>query len=191
MNLKEPILTKAILLFAEKGFAGLSMRQLAKEVGISAATIYHHFPDKQSLYRETVLFAFSDKEQAFTKLWSSDGSAEQKLSDFIRTTAQLLIKDRDFNRLLQREILEANPDRMRLLAQTVFKKQFDFLLQLAAELAPKRDVHLTAISIVSLVKHHLEMQPLCRQLPGWKPEHETAEILAAHVSDLLLMGLKV
>jgi AcrR family transcriptional regulator len=39
LNSKETILGKAILLFAEKGFTGLSMRQLAKQIGISAATI--------------------------------------------------------------------------------------------------------------------------------------------------------
>jgi AcrR family transcriptional regulator len=70
------------LLFAEKGFTGLSMRQLAKQIGISAATIYHHFSDKQSLYEEAVLFAFSDKAMAFTELWGTDDSAEQKLADF-------------------------------------------------------------------------------------------------------------
>ena len=190
MNLKEPILTKAILLFAEKGFAGLSMRQLAKEIGISVATIYHHFPDKQSLYQEAVLFAFSDKEQIFTELWDRPSSAEQKLSDFIRITTEFLVQDRDFHRLIQREILDANPERMRLLAQTVFKKQFEFLLLLSAELAPGRDTHLTAISIVSLVKRHLEMQSLCRHFSGWKLEHEVPEVIAEHVTDLLLMGLK-
>jgi AcrR family transcriptional regulator len=177
-------------LFTEKGFAGLSMHQLAKEMGISAAAIYHHFPDKQSLYEESVLFAFFGKERAVIKLCSSDGSAEQKQSDFIQITAELLLQDRDFNRLLQREILEADPDRMRLLAQTVFKKQFEFLLHLAAELAPERDAHLIVISIVSLIKQHLDMQSLCRHFSGWKSEPEAQEIIAAHVVDMLLMGLK-
>jgi AcrR family transcriptional regulator len=181
MNLKEPIFTKAILLFAEKGFAGLSMRQLAKEIGISAVTIHHHFPDKQSPYEESILFAISDKVHNFIKLCRRDDSAEQNLSDFIQRTTELLVHDRDFYRPIQREILEANPDRMRLLAQTVFIKQLEFLLYLAAALAPKGDAHLTAISIVSLVKRHLEMQCLCRHFSGWKLEH---------VTDLLLMGLK-
>jgi HTH-type transcriptional dual regulator CecR, C-terminal domain len=100
------------------------------------------------------------------------------------------VQDRNFHRLIQREILEADPERMRLLVQTVFKKHFELLLHLAAELALERDANLTAISIISRVKHHLEMQPLRQHLPGWKPEHEVPEIFAAHVTDLLLTGLK-
>ncbi len=41
----------ACRLFASKGFDGVSMRDLALECGISKATLYHYFPDKDSLLR--------------------------------------------------------------------------------------------------------------------------------------------
>ena len=157
---------------------------------MSAATIYHYFPDKQRLYEEAVLFAFSDKEPTFFQVWDGECPAEEKLANFVRVLFEELVRDRNFHRLMQREILEADPGRMQLLAQDIFKEQFMLLLQLAAELAPQRDAHLTAISILSLVKHHLEMQPLRQYFPGWKPEHESPEFLAAHVVDLLLTGLR-
>ncbi|RVT97626.1 TetR/AcrR family transcriptional regulator [Rhodovarius crocodyli] len=48
---KLQILTVACRLFATKGFDGASMRDIAEECGISKATLYHHFPDKNAILR--------------------------------------------------------------------------------------------------------------------------------------------
>lgn len=166
------------------------MRQLAQAVDMSVAAIYHHFPDKNALYLESVHFAFSDKEQVFTQVWESGCSAEVKLAGFIRSLIDVMLQDRDFHRLMQREILEADPDRMQLLAQGIFKRQFCLLMQLATELAPEQDAHLVATSVIGLVKYYIEYQPLFKNFPGWKPEHEMPEVIATHITELLLNGLK-
>jgi AcrR family transcriptional regulator len=190
LSSKERILSKAIVLFAQKGFSGLSMRQLAQAVDMSVAAIYHHFPDKNALYLESVRFAFSDKEQVFAQVWESTRSAEEKLGGFIRSLLDVMLQDRDFHRLMQREILDANPERMQLLAQGVFKRQFCLLMQLATELAPEQDAHLVATSVLGVTTYHVEYQPLLKNFPGWKPENERPEVIAAHVTELLLTALK-
>lgn len=40
---------KALELFAAKGFGQVSMRELAAHVGLTAGSLYHHFPSKQHL----------------------------------------------------------------------------------------------------------------------------------------------
>jgi AcrR family transcriptional regulator len=45
----------ACRLFAQKGFDGVSMRDIAQECGVSKATLYHYFPDKDSLLRPLAL----------------------------------------------------------------------------------------------------------------------------------------
>lgn len=177
-------------MFAEKGFSEVSMRGLAKAVNMSVAAIYHHFPDKNTLYLETVQFAFADKEMAFSKVWLEACSAEKKLALFVSSLVQVLVSDREFHRLIQREILDANPERMKMLAEDVFKEQFFFLLTLMKEIAPDKDAHLSAVSVLSLCKHHFEMQPLRRFLPEWEPRHEQPEVFVEHVTELLLNGLK-
>ena len=62
---KTDILDLAIPLFAKSGYAGVSMRDIANVVGIKAASLYHHFPDKQSLYLQAMARAFEDKAQGF------------------------------------------------------------------------------------------------------------------------------
>jgi AcrR family transcriptional regulator len=41
--------------FATRGFDGVSMRDIAQECGISKATLYHYFPDKDSIFRPLMM----------------------------------------------------------------------------------------------------------------------------------------
>ena len=49
VNAREDILAAAKLVAQAHGYAGLNFRELAKEVGIKAASIYYHFPSKADL----------------------------------------------------------------------------------------------------------------------------------------------
>ncbi len=189
MGSRDKILEQAKLLFAEKGFSGVSMRILAKAVNMSAASLYHHFPDKNSLYLETMRVAFAEKEQSISEVWQANCSAEEKLLLYCKCLTKMLLQDRVFARLVQREILEADEVRMQMLGEKVFKVEFVHLKELVHELAPNGDDYLGAVSILSLLKYHVEMQPLLKFLPGRKSEHERADVIAEHVSSLLIHGL--
>lgn len=167
------------------------MRMLATAINMSVAAIYHYFPDKNTLYLEAVRFAFSGKELVFSQVWESECPPVEKLTKFVRSMIEVLSQDRDFNRLMQHEIMEANPERMQLLAQGVFKEQFSLLMQFADTLSPKLDAYLVATSIIGLVKNYIDYQPLHQFLPGWKPEHQQPEVIAAHITALLLNGLNI
>src|SRR5438270_11582234 len=49
---RNAIVRAAVPLFARKGFAGITTRELAEAAGISEALLFRHFPSKQLLYRE-------------------------------------------------------------------------------------------------------------------------------------------
>jgi AcrR family transcriptional regulator len=51
---RSSILMYGTLMFAERGFTGCSMRDLAQKIGIQASTLYYHFPSKDKLW-EAVL----------------------------------------------------------------------------------------------------------------------------------------
>ncbi|MEP1537342.1 MAG: TetR/AcrR family transcriptional regulator [Paracoccaceae bacterium] len=44
----------ALTLFAQHGYAAVSMRQIAKEVGVQAGALYNYTPDKQTLLFEAM-----------------------------------------------------------------------------------------------------------------------------------------
>ncbi|MEE9356292.1 MAG: TetR/AcrR family transcriptional regulator [Methylococcaceae bacterium] len=190
-NSKTAILQQAIPLFAEHGYDGVSMRDLARRVKMSPASLYHHFPDKKTLYLEMVALSFLAKAKAFDEVWQSLCPAMQKLKLFIRSLVNMMIDDQDFHRLMQRELLEANEQRLQLLAEAVFKPQFVNVVKIFKEIAPSVDAHLCALSLLGLACKHIELQALSRFFPEWKPEYEQAEHLAQHIETLLLQGINV
>src|ERR1700739_4144414 len=49
---RKAIVRAAVPLFARKGFAGTTTRELAEAAGISEALLFRYFPSKQMLYQE-------------------------------------------------------------------------------------------------------------------------------------------
>lgn len=45
------ILESALRLFSEQGYRGTSIREIAEAAGLSTGNLYHHFPDKETLFR--------------------------------------------------------------------------------------------------------------------------------------------
>ena len=185
----QAIYDKAIPLFANSGFSGVSMRHVANAVDISIAALYHHFPDKKTLYIRCIESAFSNKATGLTDALGQSGSPEQKLEHFIYQFTLLMSKDEHFRQLLQRELLDGDDARLQTLAKDVFQTQFKAVAELAQTLAPKCDAHMMAISITGLVLFHLETAPLRQFLPGERSEHNTPSFIAAHVTQLLLNGV--
>lgn len=58
------ILQVATALFAERGFHGVTTRQIAAAAGLNIATVHHHVGTKRELYRK-VYQAFADEDEAF------------------------------------------------------------------------------------------------------------------------------
>ncbi|WP_420862949.1 TetR/AcrR family transcriptional regulator [Algirhabdus cladophorae] len=57
----------ALRLFAQHGFAAVSMRQIASEVGVQAGALYNYTPDKQTLLFELL----RTHMEALLKAWDS------------------------------------------------------------------------------------------------------------------------
>jgi AcrR family transcriptional regulator len=51
-SMREQILAAAVQLFAEYGYHAAPLRDIARIAGIQAASIYHHYPNKQALLTE-------------------------------------------------------------------------------------------------------------------------------------------
>lgn len=60
------VLNAAYELFLESGLTAVSMQQIADAVGITKATLYHHFRDKHHLYLATMKLAIVNNERALS-----------------------------------------------------------------------------------------------------------------------------
>ena len=187
---KTDIIEIAIPLFARAGYDGVSMRQIAKAVGIKASSIYHHFPDKQTLYLATIKHAFSDKAKILSESLTTSSTPEKKLTDLISRLCEIMSQSPDFSSLIQREILDGDEERLQLLAKQVFNDLFSSIAELSKKIAPDKDAHLVAISLIGLVSYHYQTKPIRLYLPGGELKHNDPEIVAQHVLSILMSGLK-
>ena len=190
MSSKEKILQMAVTLFSKQGFDGASMRDLAKSVNMSTSAVYHYFPNKQALYLDAVHFAFAKQASAFDEVWQAELTADEKLARFVACLTRVLSTDIDFRRLMQRELLDANDERMQFLAKEVFQEQFSHLMVVIEQLNDSQQIHFSALSVIALVCDIIQMQPLSRHLPGWQVEHEQIDYIAEQVLNLLMNGIK-
>lgn len=99
------ILDAAEALFAQRGFAGVSVREIAGQVGLNQASIYNHFPSKQALY-EAVL------ERGFQPIRDllAEGEEGRHTRDFQDRLLERLVdhlwRTPHLPKLIQREILD-------------------------------------------------------------------------------------
>jgi AcrR family transcriptional regulator len=48
---RRQILDAALRLFSHRGYRGTSVRDISNEAGLSTGNVYHHFPDKETIFR--------------------------------------------------------------------------------------------------------------------------------------------
>ncbi len=51
---RKELLWKSFDLFASKGYASVTMREIAKELSVSTGTLYHYFPNKEAIFLQLV-----------------------------------------------------------------------------------------------------------------------------------------
>jgi len=186
---KKEILTIAIPLFAVSGYSGVSMRSIAKKVGVSAAALYHHFPDKETLYLGAMIQVFTDKSVPLLELLGRDVPAEERLSLVIGHMCELVDQDNDFNMLIQREMMDGDDTRLELLATEVYQELFQGISRLCHELGPGQDPYLFSVSTIGLVLFHFQTKTIRPYLPESTELHSDPKVIAEHITQLVLQGL--
>lgn len=87
MTTRDKILDEALTLFAENGYDGTSVEEIAEKVGIKAPSLYNHFKGK-----EDILNALIDMAEArYEEFFGSDrhiGKLPESKEEFIQTAMQ-------------------------------------------------------------------------------------------------------
>ena len=130
---KNRIIAAAITTFAQKGYAGTRIVEVAQAAGIGKGTIYEYFRSKEELFFETLEFLLSEAGEQTAVLAKT---LEGPMADRMTVLAEHVIKDWMQKLDLYGLVLEfwsataALPGRLRF--QEAFKKGYEgFRLQLA------------------------------------------------------------
>ena len=66
-------------LFAERGYAGTFLSELASEAGVAKPTLLYHHPDKESLWKAAVKHLWTDIDAFFNTRWPRDTPPSREL----------------------------------------------------------------------------------------------------------------
>jgi hypothetical protein len=74
----EVLTSIALQLFAERGFLGASVKQIAHEAGVNPALIYYYYKDKADLFRAAIVHAVSSAIWGLRTSPARNGAANRK-----------------------------------------------------------------------------------------------------------------
>jgi TetR/AcrR family transcriptional regulator, cholesterol catabolism regulator len=86
----DQILAVAADLFARKGVAATTVREIADEVGILSGSLYHHFDSKESMVDEILAPYLKDLREAYKVVRSSAADPRSKLRDLVAASLQVV-----------------------------------------------------------------------------------------------------
>jgi len=106
---RESILSAAQGLFANKGFHGVSIDEIARAVNVSPAILYRHFDSKQTLYA-AVLEKFAGQRQSYVNTIVSHGTSfEDALAGMTQVYIENIAENPDILKIELHSLLEGNP----------------------------------------------------------------------------------
>ena len=127
MDVRAQILTEATRLFAEQGYDGTSVQQIAEAVGIRKPSLLYHFKSKDAL-RENVLAEMLAHWNAVLPGLLLKASTEERFDATMEALSEFFIEDPDRARLFLRETLD-RPDHMQAMLREFVRPWVELLGQ--------------------------------------------------------------
>jgi AcrR family transcriptional regulator len=97
---RQQILDKALGLFAQKGYAATTIREIIDAAGITAPSLYYYFGNKEGLYMELMRIHCARLDEALGLLRPASESAKNRLKNLVDRIFLHVIEDKNFFRLM-------------------------------------------------------------------------------------------
>jgi TetR/AcrR family transcriptional regulator len=102
-NTIRQILEAAANVFADKGFAGARVDEIADLAGVNKATIYYHIGDKQALYARILHDIFGGTADNIEKNINDEQAPEEKIKAYAGIIAQAIERHPNVPRIMMYE----------------------------------------------------------------------------------------
>ena len=150
----ERILQASLQLFSRYGYAAVSMRQIASEVGLQAGALYNHFPTKQAILHQLMV---AHLEELIEMLEMADlpGDPARALEAFVRFHIHFHIDKPEavFIAYMELRNLEAGPYREVMQLRQRYERALRDILRsgMAAGVFDVPDAPVASMAIISML----------------------------------------
>lgn len=197
------LIDAAIVLFADKGYEGTSVRDLAKAARVNVAAVSYHFGSKDALYTEALRACLAPCAEMRERMQvhldvarrrKTRNAAEEALRACIREFLELLVSPAArHSHLVMREQSEGKP-RFEPIIREFFQPVGGIMREVILLLAPGLPditVFMTISGIIGQALHTCKARISYRVLAGvdsHSPEY--IEMLSKHMAHLTALGLR-
>jgi len=127
--------TKALILqvarrrFADNGYEGTSLNDIADEVGVRRPSILHHYPSKEAIYRAVLHELVMDWSALVIAAVQNPGTGWAQVERVLMAAFEFFEQHTDFVRLARREAIDGGPffDEIATALQPLFNQAVGFL----------------------------------------------------------------
>jgi len=168
---REQLIAHATRIFAAKGFAAATTREICDAAGANIAAIHYYFGDKEGLYRAALVQPLTEFTEAFGRFDDPALSFEQAmrmfLSPFLLTCRDSgEDKDAQVMKLHLREIIEPSAVFRDITQQTIVPAHNALAAVLARHcgVEPDADIHQLAFAIAAMANDYCISRSLMPQL---------------------------
>ncbi|MDD5168931.1 MAG: TetR/AcrR family transcriptional regulator [Syntrophales bacterium] len=97
---RKQLLDVALHLFAQKGYAPTTVREICDAAGTTAPSLYYYFGNKEGLYMELMQTHCAQIDALMETYAYTSESAKSRLKDLVDRIFRQVIEDKDFFRLM-------------------------------------------------------------------------------------------
>jgi AcrR family transcriptional regulator len=113
----EKILAVARAVFAEHGYSGTHMDEIATRANVNKATLYYQIGDKDTLYAEVIHQVIGNVAQGIIRAVAEAQTPEEKLKAYIYCIVQAVDKNPEIPPIMMREIAAGGVNLPRLVVE--------------------------------------------------------------------------
>jgi len=151
---RRQILDAALKLFSHRGYGATSVQEIAEAAGLSKGNVYHHFPDKETVFRallDRYFQAMSQPEFPFNQALAT-GTFPENLEQIGRAARDMVRDYREYVALIYVDVVEFDGSHVRKFYEDMASR-FDAFLKahgLEGQLRDKLQEGLSPASAVML-----------------------------------------
>lgn len=115
----EKILAAARKTFAEYGYAGTHMDEIAQRAGVNKASLYYQIGDKDTLYANVIHQVLGNTAQRLAQAVAQVANPEEKLKAYILFIAEAVDKNPEIPPIMMREMASGGVHLPRMVAEDI------------------------------------------------------------------------